>query len=336
MIVTRRNAFFAALNFAFVGAVGPQTVALLDLPMFHTIGLVAVTRTTLTMGGTLVISDRFIPERTLAALGDPALGVTQYFCVPQMAAALRDSPAFDGRKLDRLQAIFVGGAPVPRPLIDAWLGDGVPLANGFGMTEAGTVIHVPTDPDAVRENPGALGLAAPLLEVRLVGADGHEVPDGTPGELWLRGPSVTPGYWRNPEASAAAFTDGWYRTGDLLLREPNGYYRLVDRLKDMYISGGENVYPGEVEAVLLSHPEVADAAVIGVPDERWGEAGVAHVVLRHPGAVDEAALLAFCAPRLARYKRPGRIFIADAIPRTASGKALKHMLRAQHQTPTPT
>ena len=336
VIVTRRNAFFAALNFAFVGAVGPQTVALLDLPMFHTIGLVAVTRTTLTMGGTLVISDRFIPERTLAALGDPALGVTQYFCVPQMAAALRDSPAFDGRKLDRLQAIFVGGAPVPRPLIDAWLGDGVPLANGFGMTEAGTVIHVPTDPDAVRENPGALGLAAPLLEVRLVGADGHEVPDGTPGELWLRGPSVTPGYWRNPEASAAAFTDGWYRTGDLLLREPNGYYRLVDRLKDMYISGGENVYPGEVEAVLLSHPEVADAAVIGVPDERWGEAGVAHVVLRHPGAVDEAALLAFCAPRLARYKRPGRIFIADAIPRTASGKALKHMLRAQHQTPTPT
>ena len=331
VIVTRRNAFFAALNFAFVGAVGVDTVALLDLPMFHTIGLVAVTRTTLTMGGTLVISDRFVPERTLEALGDPGMGVTHYFCVPQMAAALRDSPAFDGSRLTRLKAIFVGGAPVPQPLIEAWLGDGVPLANGFGMTEAGTVIHVPIAPLAVRENAGALGLPAPLLELKLVAPNGHPVADGTAGELWLRGPSVTPGYWNNAEASRDAFTDGWFRTGDLLLRQPNGYYRLVDRLKDMYISGGENVYPGEIEAVLLSHPEVAEAAVIGVPDGRWGEAGVAHVVLRRPGALDEADLLAFCAQRLARYKRPARILFAETIPRTASGKVLKQVLRARYQ-----
>jgi len=334
VIVTCANAFYAALNFAFVGAVGPATVALLDLPMFHTIGLVAVTRTTLTLGGTLVISDRFVPDRSLAAMADAELGVTHYFCVPQMAAALREHPAFDGNRLSRLEAIFVGGAPVPKPLIEAWLGDGVPLVNGFGMTEAGTVIHVPVDKEAVRANPGALGLPAPLLEVKLVDLEGHTVEDGLPGELWLKGPSLTPGYWRQPEASAAAFSDGWYRTGDLLVREPNGYYRLVDRLKDMYISGGENVYPGEVEAVLLSHPEIAEAAVVGVPDARWGETGVAHVVLRQGSTVDAATLLRFCAERLATYKRPASIVLCAAIPRTASGKILKHILRARFQPPT--
>jgi fatty-acyl-CoA synthase len=331
VIITRQNAFFSALNFAFVGAIGPDSVALLDLPMFHTIGLVAVTRTTLTMGGTLVISDRFVPERTLAALGDPGIGVTHYFCVPQMAAALRDDARFDAARLNRLRAIFVGGAPVPQPLIEAWLGDGIPLVNGYGMTEAGTAIHVPIDGDAVRNNAGAVGIPAPLHEVKLVDVGGQAVPDGTPGELWLRGPAVTPGYWNNPAATDAAFTQGWFRTGDLLVRDANGFYRLVDRLKDMYISGGENVFPAEVEAVLLGHPEVADAAVIGVPDGKWGEAGVAHVVLRRPGAVGEADLLAFCEPRLARYKRPRRIVISDAIPRTASGKIIKHVLRDRYR-----
>ncbi|MDR3476154.1 MAG: AMP-binding protein [Devosia sp.] len=331
VIVTRQNAFYAALNFAFVGAVGPHSVALLDLPMFHTIGLVAVTRTTLTMGGTLVISDRFMPERTLAALSDPAIGVTHYFCVPQMAAALRDDPRFEAARLSQLSAIFVGGAPVPRPLIEAWLGDGIPLVNGFGMTEAGTVIHVPVDADAVRQNAGAIGLPAPLLEVKLVDADGNGAPDGTPGELWLRGPSVTPGYWNDAAASAAAFTDGWFRTGDLLVRDANGFYRLVDRLKDMYISGGENVFPAEIEAVLLAHPAVAEAAVVGVPDGKWGEAGIAHVVLRQPGSASETELLAYCESRLARYKRPHRIMISDTIPRTASGKIIKHVLRDQYR-----
>jgi fatty-acyl-CoA synthase len=333
IVITRNNGLYSALNFALVGAVGADTVALLDLPIFHTIGLVAVTRTTLTMGGTLVISDRFDPARTLAAFGDPGIGVTHYFCVPQMAAALRRHPDFDAGRLNRLRAIFVGGAPVPEPLIADWLADGIPLVNGFGMTEAGTVMHMPLDPVAVRQNPGAIGLPAPFLEVRLVDADGREVDDEVAGELWLRGPSVTPGY-KTPPAGESPFIDGWYRTGDLLVREANGFYRLVDRLKDIYISGGENVFPGEVEAVLLACPGVAEAAVFGVPDDRWGECGIAHVVAARGATLDPAALTAFCETRLARYKRPRQILVVAAIPRNASGKVLKHVLRRDHAAAT--
>jgi fatty-acyl-CoA synthase len=286
------------------------------------------------MGGTLVVSDRFDPARTLAAFGDSGIGVTHYFCVPQMAAALRRHPNFDGGRLNRLRAIFVGGAPVPEPLIAEWLADGIPLANGFGMTEAGTVMHMPLDPEAVRQNPGSIGLPAPFLEVRLVDPDGPEAADGVAGELWLRGPSVTPGY-RTPPSGEAPFVDGWYRTGDLLVREANGFYRLVDRLKDIYISGGENVFPGEVEAVLLACPGVAEAAVFGVPDANWGEAGIAHVIAAKGVVLDPAAIAAFCDARLARYKRPREIRVVTTLPRTASGKVLKHVLRREHAATAP-
>jgi fatty-acyl-CoA synthase len=281
------------------------------------------------MGGTLVISDRFDPARTLAAFGDAGIGVTHYFCVPQMAATLRRHPDFDAGRLNRLRAIFVGGAPVPAPLITDWLADGIPIANGFGMTEAGTVMHVPLDPEAVRQNPGSIGLPAPFLEVRLVDAAGRDVADGVAGELWLRGPSVSSGYKTSPLGETPS-VDGWYRTGDLLVREANGFHRLVDRLKDIYISGGENVFPGEVEAVLLACPGVAEAAVFGVPDEKWGEVGIAHVVAGKGASLDPAAIAAFCAARLARYKRPREIRVVTTLPRTASGKVLKHVLRREH------
>jgi fatty-acyl-CoA synthase len=188
---------------------------------------------------------------------------------------------------------------------------------------------MPLDPEAVRQNPGSIGLPAPFLEVRLVDAAGRDVADGAAGELWLRGPSVTPGY-KTPPLGETPFFDGWYRTGDLLVREANGFYRLVDRLKDIYISGGENVFPGEVEAVLLACPGVAEAAVFGVPDEKWGEVGLAHVVAAKGASLDPAAVAAFCETRLARYKRPREIRVVEAVPRTASGKILKHVLRRDH------
>lgn len=334
VIITRRNAFFAAVNFSFVGEIGPGSVALCDLPFFHTIGLIAVARTTLMLGGTLVISDRFTPARTLAALADPQLAVTHYFAVPQIALALRNDPAYSAAALGGLHALFVGGAPLTQALIASYLADGVALVNGYGMSEAGTVLHVPIDRRAVKDNPGSVGLPAPLLDIRIVDEEGREVKEGEIGELWLRGPAVTPGYWNKPRETAAAFTDGWYRTGDLGRREANGFYRIVDRLKDMYISGGENVYPAEVEAVLASHPAVLDAAVVGVPDSRWGECGLAYIVLR-PGATatgDEIA--GHCAARLAAFKRPARILLVETIPRTASGKVQKHVLRQFHSDET--
>jgi fatty-acyl-CoA synthase len=327
VIVTRRNAFFAALDFVFLGEVGPSAVALLDVPLYHTIGLVAVCRSTLTMGGTVVVSDRFAPSRALAALSDRPLGVTHYFGVPQMAAALKSDPAYAGADLSRLHAIFVGGAPLSPALAEYFLNDGVRLINGYGMSEAGSVLHVPIDAEAVRANPGSIGLPAPLVDLRIVDQDGRDVAEGTVGELWLRGPAVTPGYWNKPAETEAAFIDGWYRTGDLVRRGENGFYHLVDRMKDMFISGGENVYPAEVEAALLTHPAVLDAAVVGVPEPRWGEAGVAFVVAKPGASAIEAELIAHCAARLARYKHPQRLVFVDSIPRTASGKALKQQLR---------
>ena len=328
VIVTAENAFYASLNFALVGEVGVTSVTLSDLPMFHTIGLIAVARTTLMMGGTLVVSARFAPSRTLAALADAALGITHYFAVPVMAEALAAELDFVPATFSRLHAVFVGGAPLSAALIDRFLSLGVPLVNGYGMSEAGTLMHVPIDRDAVRASAGAVGYPAPYVEVRLVGPGG-DIGPGETGEVWVRGPSVTPGFWKQAELSAAAFTDGWYRTGDLARIDPSGQYRIVDRLKDMYVSGGENVYPAEVEAVLLSDPLVADAAVIGVPDPRWGETGVAFVVPRTGTTIDADQLVALCSARIARYKCPTRVVTVAAIPRNAAGKILKPILRDQ-------
>lgn len=329
VIITRRNAFASAINFSMVGEVTANSVALCDLPFFHTIGLVAIGRTTLMMGGRLVISDRFMPDRTLATLGDPTLGITHYFAVPQMAAALRAAPGWDPAALKALQAIFIGGAPLSPALIETFLEDGIPLVNGYGMSEAGTAIHMPLDRDMVARYPGSVGFAAPLLDIRLVGEDGQDVQDGEVGEIWLRGPSVTPGYWNKPEETASAFSDGWYRSGDLGRRAEGDVIHVPDRLKDMYISGGENVFPAEVEAVIGAHRKVREVAVIGVADPKWGECGIAFIVPHddHP-SVEE--ILAHCTERLASYKRPARIVFIDTIPRTASGKAQKHVLRQTH------
>lgn len=329
VIITRRNAFASAINFALVGEVTSRSVALCDLPFFHTIGLIAIGRTTLMMGGRLVISDRFVPERTLSVLGDPALGVTHYFAVPQMAAALRNAPAWNPAALKALQAIFIGGAPLSPVLIETFLEDGIPLVNGYGMSEAGTAIHMPLDRDAVARHPGSVGFPAPLLSVRLVGEDGEDVADGEVGEIWVKGPSVTPGYWNKPGETARAFVGDWYRTGDLGRRAEGGVIHVPDRLKDMYISGGENVFPAEIEAVIGGNPKVRDVAVLGLPDPKWGECGVAFIVA-HADAPSVEEIHEHCAERLASYKRPARIVFLDQIPRTASGKAQKHILRQTH------
>ncbi len=327
VIITRGGAFYAAFNLAFVGEVGADSVLLSDAPMFHTVGLFAVTRTTLTLGATLVVSDRFIPAQTLARLSDPALGITHYFGVPQIASAMLNAPEYTKADLSRLKAFFTGGAPLPPPLAEAFMRNGVTLVNGYGASETGTALHMPLDPETTRAHCGSVGFPAPAVSVRIVDQEGHDVPDGQDGELWLKGPAVTPGYWRNPAATELAFVDGWFKTGDAARRDPNGMYRLIDRWKDMYISGGENVYPAEVEAALLAHPHVLDAAVVGAPHARWGECGVAFVVLQPGAAPIEGALIAHCDGLLARYKWPSEIRFVAEVPRNASGKIRKDHLR---------
>ena len=327
VIVTPRTAFYSAMNYSQVGELCAEHAMLCDVPLFHVVGLLAIQHGTFFTGGTVYLSDRFAPAETLKRLSDPALAISHYFCVPQMAQALLDDPGFKGANLEGLR-LFTGGAPMPAQVTLALIDAGVRPSNGYGMSENGTVLGVPLDPAIARAKVGSAGVASPAMEVRLVGRDGVDVKPGEAGEVWLRGPAVMPGYWNQPEATAKTFAPGgWFKTADAARQDGDGYYFIVDRWKDMYITGGENVYPAEVEAALIEAPMVAEAAVIGVPDPRWGETGCAYVVLRPGNPREIAAVMAWCDGRLARYKRPAHVRFIAELPRTASGKIQKDVLR---------
>ncbi len=330
VIVTRRDAWTTAFNFSALNAVEAGDVLLCDTPMFHVAGLFGVARAALFSGATVLISDRFVPATALKRLSDPALAVTHYFAVPAMATAMLSDPTYLHADLRRLKALVIGGAPLPISIVERLLGDGVMVIEGYGLSEAGTVFGMPLDRDVIRRKCGSCGLPANLLDVRLVGKNGRDVPAGEVGEIWLKGPSVTPGYWNQPEATANAFNLGWFKTGDAATRDGDGFYRIVDRWKDMYISGGENVYPAEVESVLASHPSVAEAAVVGVADAQWGEIGCAFVVPCPGHALTSRDIVEHCRPKLARYKLPKHVHFVEALPRTASGKVKKDALRSAH------
>ncbi len=328
VLLSERNLTQTAINFGRLGRVTERSVFLNDSPMFHIIGLVTCARPAFLHGGATLTTSGFDPARTLAFMSDPALGVTHYFCVPQMAATLRAQPAFDPAALRRMTAIFTGGAPHPASLIRAWIDDGIPVVDGFGMSEAGTVFGMPVELDAIAARAGSCGIAPPSLAARIVDDAERDCQDMVPGELLLKGDNIFRGYWRRPQETAAAFSpDGWFRTGDIALRDARGFHYLVDRKKDMFISGGENIYPAEIEAAVAGHPAVGECAVIGVPDPRWGEVG--HLVLvASPGeTVDARSVLARIEARLARYKLPRHITILDALPRNGAGKVVKTELR---------
>jgi fatty-acyl-CoA synthase len=328
VIFTETNAHWSGTNFNFGNGVDTRTVMLCDMPMFHVAGLFAVVRAALLAGGTVLISKGFDPQKTLARIADPSLGVTHYFSVPQMAQMLWEQPGFRPDLLRGLQVYATGGAPNPKAQIERFVRAGIPMSDGFGMSEAGSVSGMPVhDPELLIAKAGSCGLPYIGVEARIVDDAGRDVGAETIGELWLRGPGVSPGYLNQPQLTADTFCDGWLKTGDAALRDSDGYYFLVDRRKDMFISGGENVYPAEVEAVLRELEGVAEAAVIGVPDSRWGEVGRAYVVATPTRVLDSAAVLAHCASRLARYKVPQTLVITDSIPRTAAGKILKRELR---------
>jgi fatty-acyl-CoA synthase len=327
VVITRENALYSSLNFAAVAQVKPESVLLCDSPMFHTVGLVAVTRTALHQGACVALSDRFVPATTLERINDPGLGVTHYFVVPQMVEALIREPAFARADLSRLTALFSGGGPLPTELVKTCLASGVLLINGYGMSEVGSAIHMPLDRAFIETNVHTVGFPAPHIEIRLADAHGEPVKRGEVGEVWMRGPTISPGYWN--QAAGVARSGEWFRSGDLALQQADGAYVIVDRLKDMYITGGENVYPAEVEAVLRQVDGVVDVAVVGVPDPRWGETGCAFVQLRAglDGADAEAMIRKAINGKLARYKLPAHLRFLDTIPRTGSGKARKNVLR---------
>ncbi len=248
--------------------------------------------------------------------------------VPTQYRWLAADPAFAAADLSSVRSLVVGGAPLPAELARIWRARGLPLTLGYGLTEAGpnVLVHVPGDDPAAE---GCVGAPYPFVEVRLVDPDsGDEVDGPGHGELQVRGPAVFRGYLGDAEATARAFQDGWLRSGDLAERDGRGRYCIVDRIKNIYITGGENVAPAEVEAALRSHPLIEDASVVGVPDPEWGEVGVAFVVAAPGVRLGEDEVLEHARAVLAGFKVPRLVLVVDELPRTGVGKVARARLRA--------
>lgn len=255
------------------------------------------------------------------------VAIDTFFAVPAVYQQISLHPSFDQLDLGRVRSWGCGGAPMPDGLISRYLERGARVCNGMGMTETGPTVFL-MDAAMVEHKIGSVGKPQVLASVRLVGSDEQDIGPGQDGELWFAGPGVTPGYWNREDATASAFADGgWLRSGDIGRRDDDGYYYLVGRIKDMFISGGENVYPAEVENVLASHPDILEAAVVAVADDRWGEVGRAYVLARpgHP-IPDASALRSHCRDNLAAYKVPRDFVTVVEFPRTAAGKIRKHLL----------
>ena len=315
----------------------PESVTLLVAPLFHVAGLGRLIGQSI-VGGGCITMPQFRPAAAIEAI--ERHGITDIIVVPSMLQSLLDEPSFTPARVKSLDRIAFGAAPMPPDLLDralaAW--PHAEFFQAYGLTEtAGAVcINLPSNHTAQARASGRLasvGRAGLGAEIRIVDDSGCDVPRGTVGEIVVRGPMVTSGYWQQPEATAQAFRDGWFHTGDGGRMDAEGYVTIADRLKDMIISGGENVYPAEVEAALRAHPAVTDAAVIGIPDPRWGEAVHAVIVTRdaHAGDALRDELLAWCRGRLAGYKCPRSVAFADALPLSAAGKVLKTQLRAAYR-----
>jgi fatty-acyl-CoA synthase len=306
-------------------------VLLVFAPIFHIGGLNVLTMTTLLKGGHVLLHRQFDPARALEDI--VAMRVSILFAVPAMLLFISQQPEFATAPLQTLRLIMCGGAPCPEPLLHTYNARGIAIQQGYGLTETAALVSVLTAEHAAAKI-GSVGHTALLTQIKLIDGEGREVtePLGR-GEICVRGPNVTRGYWNQPEATRAALSeDGWFRTGDVGYFDADGFYYVCDRVKDMIISGGENIYPAEVESVLAGHPAVAEVAVVGAPDEKWGETVVAVVALKPGQALTLEALQAFAADKLARYKIPRMLRLVPALPRNPTGKILKYQLR---ESPTP-
>ncbi|HEX6039571.1 class I adenylate-forming enzyme family protein [Longimicrobium sp.] len=316
-VLPHRQIFWNAVATTTAWELGPDDVAPVSTPLFHTGGWNVFATPLWQRGGTIVLVDAFDADDFLRMMDEE--GCTMALTVPTQLLMLAESPLW-GQPLPRLRRFVSGGAPCPSALAARVRGAGYTFREGYGLTECGPNCFAIPDDEAVAR-PGCVGWPVTYLGMRLDAGDGREADVGEPGELLLRGPQVFSGYLRNPAQTAETFTaDGWLRTGDLAMRDADGAYRICGRRKEMYISGGENVFPAEVEAALADCPGVAEAVVVGVPDERWGEVGRAFIVARADSLLAEADVVAFARQRLAGYKVPRAVFIVPEIPRLGSGK----------------
>jgi acyl-CoA synthetase (AMP-forming)/AMP-acid ligase II len=329
--LTHGNITWNSVNVLVDVDLGNDEVTLVVAPLFHTAGLNMTCLPTLLKGGTVVLVSAFDPARVLELIA--RYRVTYMFGVPAMYDAIAATPGWPDADLSSLRQVNCGGAPVPEGTIRTYQERGLVFSQGYGMTEASPgALYLGADMSAVKI--GSAGVPHFFTDVRVVDSDLTEVRPGEKGEVVVSGANVMRGYWGQPDETAQALLPGgWFRSGDVATVDEDGYVSIVDRIKDMIISGGENVYPAEVEAALYDHPGVADCAVIAVPDVRWGEVGRALVVGATDAPADEEDILGFLEGRLARYKVPRSVVFVDEIPRTASGKVLKRPLRDRYGAP---
>jgi fatty-acyl-CoA synthase len=329
-VLTHGNIIWNALNVLVDLDLVADEVALVSAPLFHTAGLNMLVLPVLLKGGACVVVPAFDPNQTLDLIARHR--VTFMFGVPTMFQQMTREPDWPGADLSSLRLLTCGGSPVPPALIALYQERGLTFLQGYGMTEASPGALV-LDAAHSLSKAGSAGLPHFFSDVRVVDAELDEVGPGETGEIVVSGPNVSPGYWELPEETDRVFNDGWFHSGDAARIDGDGYIFIVDRLKDMIISGGENVYPAEVEQAVLADPDVLDCAVIGVPDETWGEVGRAIVVPRPGSGLTADRVLDHLNGRLARYKIPKSVVLADELPRNATGKILKAPLRDRYGHP---
>lgn len=306
-------------------------VTLVVAPLFHIGGLNVTTLVAWQKGAEVVLHRAFDPGACLEDI--PRYGVTTMFGVPAMFLFMSQHPGFENADLTSIRGLICGGAPVPEPLIKTYDGRGIPIQQGYGLTETSPSVTF-LAPEFGLEKLGSAGMPPLFCEVRIVDEEGAVVTEPlVRGEVCVQGPNVMKGYWNRPDATAEAIDGtGWFHTGDIGYLDEDGFLFIADRVKDMVISGGENVYPAEVESALYDHPAVAEIAVIGAPDERWGEAVVAVAALKADHSLTLDELRDFGGQTLARFKLPSRLELVDVLPRNPAGKVLKFELRERFTT----
>lgn len=326
-IITNKMLHWNSLNTSLRLNITQNDVQLGFLPFFHTSGWNVLVTPFVHHGARTVLLKKFDPVRVLELCEKER--VTILFGVPTTMDMMARSEIFERVDLSSVRYAVVGGEPMPIELCKIWEKKGVPIRQGFGLTEFGPNVFSLNEEDSIRKV-GSIGFPNFYIEAKVVDDDGNEVPTGEIGELILRGPVCTPGYWRNPEATSQTIRNGWLYTGDLVRCDEEGYFYVAGRKKDMFISGGENVYPVEVERFLSTHPAVREVAVIGVPDPKWGEVGKAYVALKAGASLTADELIAFCHGNLAKYKVPKLVEFLPELPKSDSGKILKRKLREHH------
>ena len=327
-MINHRMQLYNCINLAAPALVSPETVQLVVLPLFHTGGMNCYANPVLHAGGEIILIREFDPGLALSIIGNPEYKVSHFFAVPAPYQFMMNHPDFESTDLSSLKIAGIGGAPCAEAILKTWSGRGVSMIQGWGMTETSPG-GIGLDAADAERKLGSTGKPLMHTEVKVVDEKGNELPWGEVGELYIRGPNVTPGYWNNSKATQEAFSEDWLKTGDAARFDDEGFVYIVDRWKDMYISGGENVYPAEVENIIYQLPQVAEAAVIGVPDERWGETGKVFISIKENQKIEEKEIIEHCLKNLAKFKVPKSVVFVDLLPRNATGKVLKRELREE-------